>query len=57
MPGRDVRVATRELVYTAITRASSAVTIASRRDVFEQACARVTGRRSGLPARIAEACT
>ena len=48
MPDRDVPVLTRELVYTAITRAKSSVEVWGRGDIFETAVSRRTIRSSGL---------
>jgi exodeoxyribonuclease V alpha subunit len=48
MPDRDVPVLTRELVYTAITRAKAGVEIWGREDIFKTAVSRRTIRASGL---------
>jgi exodeoxyribonuclease V alpha subunit len=45
---------TRELVYTAITRARSRVSIVSGQDVLEHAIRTATVRHSGLHARLRE---
>jgi exodeoxyribonuclease V alpha subunit len=45
----------RELVYTAITRARSRIDVIGSTDVFAQAVRTPTRRDSGLAARIAEA--
>ena len=48
LPDRDVPVLTRELVYTAITRARTKVAIWGNRDVFKAAIKRRIERNSGL---------
>jgi len=48
MPDRDVPVLTRELVYTAITRAKAAVEVWGREEIFKTAVSRRTIRASGL---------
>jgi exodeoxyribonuclease V alpha subunit len=54
LPPRANPVATRELVYTGITRARSRFTlVAAQPAVFEQAVRRRTHRASGLPMRLA----
>jgi exodeoxyribonuclease V alpha subunit len=55
MPQTDSRVATRELIYTAITRAMTRVAIVATRDVFDAACRRRTQRASGLREAINQA--
>jgi exodeoxyribonuclease V alpha subunit len=50
LPSRFVALVTRELVYTAITRAKRRLTIWGRDSVLEQAIITGTERRSGLPA-------
>jgi exodeoxyribonuclease V alpha subunit len=52
LPERASPVLTRELVYTGVTRAAAAVEISGRAEVFAQACATPTRRRSGLAARL-----
>ena len=53
LPDEDVPVLTRELVYTGITRASQAFTLAgSHAPVLAQAVSRLTRRVSGLKARL-----
>jgi len=47
-------VLTRELLYTAITRARRRVTLMSGESVLEQAIATATVRHSGLLARLGE---
>ncbi len=49
------RVLTRELVYTAVTRARRQVLLASSMAVIAAACARPTRRHSGLASRLHEA--
>lgn len=48
LPGSAAAVMTRELAYTAVTRAASAVEISGNGEVFIAACAQPTRRRSGL---------
>ncbi len=48
LPDRDAPVLTRELLYTAVTRARKRIEICGRQDVFTAACARRTARFSGL---------
>jgi exodeoxyribonuclease V alpha subunit len=48
MPDRDLPVLTRELVYTAITRARVAVEVWGREEIFKTAVSRRTIRASGL---------
>ena len=55
MPAVASRVLTRELVYTAVTRARAAVAIYTAADVLAEAIAARTARDSGLAARLAEA--
>jgi exodeoxyribonuclease V alpha subunit len=55
LPATPSRGLSRELVYTAITRARSRVTIIGPRDVLEQAIATPTRRDSGLGARLERA--
>lgn len=54
LPAQFNRVLTRELLYTAVTRASDSVIIASSTAVFEAAVRHPTVRYSGLIARLAE---
>ena len=54
LPARPNRVATRELLYTAITRSRSGVTIAGGVEVVEKAIVSPTRRYSGMVARLAE---
>jgi exodeoxyribonuclease V alpha subunit len=55
LPSAFSRVLSRELVYTAITRARERVEVIGARSVLAQAIATPTQRDSGLAARIAEA--
>ena len=48
MPDRDVRVLTRELVYTAITRAKTMVEVWGKEAIFQAAVSRRISRTSGL---------
>lgn len=48
LPDRDTRVLSRELLYTAVTRAREAVDIAGTSEGIEMSLARPTIRRSGL---------
>ena len=52
LPDEMNRVLTRELIYTAITRARTHVTIQGRAEVFVEACARKVERSSGLSLRL-----
>lgn len=55
LPQQRSRVLTRELLYTAITRARRRVTLVADAAVLEQAIATSTARHSGLLTRLAEA--
>ena len=55
LPEQRSRVLTRELLYTAVTRARRRVTLVTDAAVLEQAIATPTQRHSGLLARLAEA--
>ena len=55
LPEQRSRVLTRELLYTAITRARRRVTLVADAAVLEQAIATSTARHSGLLTRLAEA--
>ena len=55
LPSAFGRMLSRELVYTAITRARSRIDVIGSTDVFAQAIRTPTRRDSGLAARIAEA--
>jgi exodeoxyribonuclease V alpha subunit len=48
----DSRVVTRELIYTAVTRAKKSVHVLGRKDDFIAACARRITRESGLGDRL-----
>jgi exodeoxyribonuclease V alpha subunit len=54
LPEQRSRVLTRELLYTAITRARSRVTLVAGAPVLEEAIATSTERHSGLLTRLAE---
>jgi exodeoxyribonuclease V alpha subunit len=55
LPAQPSRVVTRELVYTAVTRARAHVTLVTGSEVLAQAIASPTHRYSGLMARLREA--
>jgi len=55
LPAQSHRVLTRELLYTAVTRARRGVTLAGGAEALAAAIGTPTRRRSGLPARLAEA--
>jgi len=55
LPAKPNRVVTRELLYTAVTRSRSAVTIVGGPEMLEKAIASPTRRYSGLVARLGEA--
>jgi exodeoxyribonuclease V alpha subunit len=55
LPEQRSRVLTRELLYTAVTRARHSVVLAAGAAVLEQAIATPTVRHSGLLTRLAEA--
>ena len=55
LPARPTRVVTRELLYTAVTRARCGATIVGGAEVLEQAVTSPTRRYSGLIARLREA--
>lgn len=55
MPAEPVRVLTRELIYTGVTRAAQRVTVAGAGDVFVAGCAARTLRATGLCDRMREA--
>jgi exodeoxyribonuclease V alpha subunit len=48
MPDRSVQVLTRELVYTAITRAKEKVEVWGKEEIFQAAASRRISRTSGL---------
>jgi exodeoxyribonuclease V alpha subunit len=52
LPARPNRILTRELLYTAVTRAIESVVIIGSNDVFAQALAKKVNRVSSLTARI-----
>ena len=52
MPERSVRVSSRELLYTGITRARRALTLWANEDVLAEAIARKAQRWSGLAGRL-----
>jgi exodeoxyribonuclease V alpha subunit len=52
LPDRTSRIVTRELLYTAVTRASERVTVVGSRDVIEAAIRRPIRRATGLGARL-----
>jgi exodeoxyribonuclease V alpha subunit len=55
LPSKPTRVVTRELLYTAITRSRSGVTIIGGAEVLEKAIVSPTRRYSGLVARLDDA--
>jgi exodeoxyribonuclease V alpha subunit len=55
LPTQRSRVVTRELVYTAVTRARSRVSVSASADVLAAAIESRSGRHSGLLARLREA--
>ena len=48
LPGRDLPLLCRELIYTAVTRARRSVTLAGERALFDLGVARTLARESGL---------
>ncbi len=54
MPAQFLPVLTRELVYTAITRARKQLTLYSDLGIFQRAVQLQTQRRSGLVERLAQ---
>ncbi len=52
LPGEDARVLTRELLYTAVTRARESVSVVGRADIIARAVHRSTTRMSGLMDRV-----
>lgn len=52
LPERASRIVTRELLYTAVTRASERVTVVGSREVIEAAIRRPIRRATGLGARL-----
>ena len=55
LPQQRSRVVTRELLYTAVTRARSRVSVSASADVLSVAIESRSRRHSGLPARLREA--
>lgn len=55
MPAQPSRAATRELLYTGVTRAARGLALAATAEVIAAACAQTGGRHSGLGARLAGA--
>ena len=55
LPAQPVRVLTRELIYTGVTRAAKKATVAGAGAVFIAGCAARTQRASGLRERMREA--
>ena len=53
LPERDLPLLSRELVYTAVTRARRSIVVLGRRALLEQAAARPLERSSGLAPRLA----
>jgi exodeoxyribonuclease V alpha subunit len=54
MPDRDLPILTREILYTAVSRARISVTIVGARDVIQTALARRIERYSGLREQLAQ---
>jgi exodeoxyribonuclease V alpha subunit len=52
LPEQDTRVLTRELLYTAVTRAKVSVTVSGRRELLRRALDRTVTRTSGLVDRL-----
>ena len=50
----DSPLATRELLYTGVTRAKKAVTVFAKPTILKRACEECTVRESGLNARLSE---
>ena len=53
LPETDLPLASRELIYTAVTRARRSMVVVGRRALLEQAIARPLARSSGLAERLA----
>ena len=53
LPERDLPLLSRELVYTAVTRARRSIVVVGRRALLEQAAGRPLERSSGLAPRLA----
>ncbi|MBF0200678.1 MAG: exodeoxyribonuclease V subunit alpha [Desulfamplus sp.] len=56
LPGMDVRILTREIIYTGITRAKSSITLAGVEKIFQEAVIRRTRRMSGLEKKLGADC-
>ena len=56
LPSKQSRVVTRELLYTAVSRASRCATIVCGEDVLAKAIISPTRRHSGLIDRVEEEC-
>lgn len=54
-PDDDLPLASRELLYTALTRARQAAVLAGKATVITAACRRTSSRASGLAGRLAAA--
>jgi exodeoxyribonuclease V alpha subunit len=54
LPDRDSRILTKELVYTAVTRAKHTITMMAQRQVLVEALGRTIRRASGLEAKLWE---
>ena len=52
LPDRDLPLLSRELLYTAVTRARRSVTVVGRRALLERGAARPLERASGLGPRL-----
>jgi exodeoxyribonuclease V alpha subunit len=57
LPAKPTRVVTRELLYTAVTRARMGATIVCGAEVLDKAIVSPTRRHSGLIERLREATT
>ena len=55
LPAKDSPVLSRELLYTAVTRARTHVALAGSSESFRAGCSRKTGAHSGLADRLGEA--
>ena len=55
LPGKESPVMVRELLYTAVTRARSHVTLAGNTEAFRTTCLRQTERHTGLLEKMNEA--
>jgi exodeoxyribonuclease V alpha subunit len=53
LPELDLPLLSRELIYTAVTRARRSIVMVGRRELVETAVARPLGRASGLGDRLA----